>query len=47
MPPEVLERAGEILANLEEGEFADGGQPKIARRRPRRPRDDGMQLSLF
>ncbi len=47
MPPEVLDRAREILANLEEGEFADSGQPKIARRRPRRPREDERQLSLL
>ena len=51
LPAEVIRRANEILANLEEGEFeAQGeekGQPKIARARPRRDRDVPRQLSLF
>jgi DNA mismatch repair protein MutS len=45
LPIEVVDRAKEILANLEEGEFGDTGQPKIARRK-RKPRDTG-QMSLF
>ncbi len=45
LPLEVIDRAKEILANLEEGEFGDAGQPKLARRK-RKGRDSG-QLSLF
>lgn len=45
LPIEVVDRAKEILANLEEGEFGDTGQPKIARRK-RKLRDTG-QMSLF
>lgn len=33
MPQEVIDRSKEILTNLEEGEFGETGQPKIARRR--------------
>jgi DNA mismatch repair protein MutS len=51
LPDAVIDRAHEILANLEEGEFETAGdargQPTIARRRPRRSRDDPDQLSLF
>jgi len=47
MPPEVLDRAKEILANLEEGEFGESGQPQIARRNPRKSRADQRQLSLL
>jgi DNA mismatch repair protein MutS len=46
MPDNVIERAGEILGNLEEGEFAETGQPKIARRRRRRV-SDAAQMDLF
>ncbi len=45
LPLEVIDRAKEILANLEEGEFGDAGQPKLARRK-RKGKDAG-QLSLF
>ncbi len=49
MPPGVVSRAKEILANLEEGELAEGGQPKIARRRRggRTPVAGAAQLDLF
>jgi DNA mismatch repair protein MutS len=47
MPLEVLDRAKEILANLEEGELEESGQPKIARSRGRGKDADGRQLSLF
>lgn len=47
LPQEVVERAREILANLEEGEFGEGGQPKIARHSARRAKADRQQLSLF
>ena len=33
MPDAVVQRAGEILANLEEGEIGDEEAPKLARRR--------------
>jgi len=45
LPGEVIDRAKEILANLEEGEFSEAGQPKLARHK-RKGRDSG-QLSLF
>ena len=46
MPHGVIDRSKEILANLEEGEFAESGQPKLARHR-RKPRTDDSQLRLF
>jgi DNA mismatch repair protein MutS len=47
LPDEVIERANEILKNLEEGEFGDAGQPKIARKRRKKGRVDMSQLDLF
>jgi DNA mismatch repair protein MutS len=47
LPPEVIDRAKEILANLEEGELGDTGQPKIAKQRVRKVKDDKAQMSLF
>jgi DNA mismatch repair protein MutS len=47
LPRDVIERSREILTNLEEGEFGEAGQPKIARRRGRRGRTDASQLDLF
>ncbi len=47
LPAEVIDRAKEILVNLEEGEFGEEGQPKLARRRSQKPRDARNQLSLF
>ncbi|MBN1269841.1 MAG: DNA mismatch repair protein MutS [Kiritimatiellae bacterium] len=47
LPDAVIDRAKEILSNLEEGEFGEGGQPKIAVHRPRRAKDSPDQLSLF
>jgi len=47
LPLEVIDRAKEILANLEEGELGDTGQPKIAKQRVRRGRIDKTQMSLF
>ncbi len=46
LPEPVIERAREILANLEEGEFGEAGQPKIAKRRPgsRKARENGPTL---
>ena len=48
LPLEVVTRAKDILANLEEQELSDAGQPKLAQPRSRKPRiADTDQLSLF
>jgi DNA mismatch repair protein MutS len=48
LPPAVIQRAHEILANLEEGEFeADSGKPKLAQQRRKKAADDDSQLALF
>ena len=48
LPPEVIARAKEILANLEDQELSEAGQPKLAQPRARRPKPlGGDQLSLF
>jgi DNA mismatch repair protein MutS len=48
LPEAVVERAREILGNLEDGELGESGQPKIARHRPRgRGGEHPGQLSLF
>ena len=48
LPAPVVERAREILSNLEEGEFTDGGQPALASKRPKKPSaSDEQQLSFF
>ena len=47
MPEEVIDRSREILANLEEGELGESGQPKIARRHSRKGRGDRSQMKLF
>lgn len=46
IPVDVIERAKEILGNLEEGEFGEGGQPKLARHSKKRD-DHPDQLKLF
>jgi DNA mismatch repair protein MutS len=46
VPEEVIDRAREILNNLEKGEFDEIGMPKIARGRRSIPKDKA-QLSLF
>jgi DNA mismatch repair protein MutS len=46
LPPEVIDRAKEILLNLEEGEFLEAGQPKIATHRSRKARKDRSQMTL-
>ena len=46
VPEEVVARAGEILNNLEKGEFDEAGMPKIARGRKPHQRN-ANQLSLF
>jgi len=53
LPPEVLARARELLANLEAGEFDEVGRPRLARRAtagqkaPPAPAADDSQLGLF
>ena len=47
LPDEVIDRANDILSNLEEGEFGDTGQPKIAKKRPHRLKANISQLDLF
>ena len=42
LPPEVIRRAHEILANLESGEFNELGQPRLAST-PRLPAEAGAQ----
>jgi DNA mismatch repair protein MutS len=46
LPKEVLERAREVLGNLERGELNELGEPRLAKRRLGRERNTG-QLSLF
>ena len=47
LPDEVIERARDILKNLEEGELGETGQPKLARTRSHKLKADVSQLDLF
>ncbi|MFH1476468.1 MAG: DNA mismatch repair protein MutS [Verrucomicrobiota bacterium] len=47
LPQEVVDRAREILLNLEDGEFGEAGQPKLARHRPRKGKNHPGQMALF
>jgi DNA mismatch repair protein MutS len=47
LPDAVIERAGDILKNLEEGELGDTGQPKLAKKRPHKLKAYVAQLDLF
>lgn len=48
LPQDVVDRAREILLNLEEGEFEEAGQPKIAVHRQRKTNKTGsLQMNLF
>jgi DNA mismatch repair protein MutS len=47
LPASVLERANEILHNLEEGEFESEGMPKLAQHRTRRKKGSDSQMNLF
>ncbi|MBL8924208.1 MAG: DNA mismatch repair protein MutS [Myxococcaceae bacterium] len=54
LPPEVLARARELLANLEAGEFDETGRPRLARRatagrdkEPKASAVDQSQMGLF
>lgn len=46
LPPSVVDRAKEILYNLEAGSTQQG-QPKLVKPKPRKPREDKNQLSLL
>jgi DNA mismatch repair protein MutS len=47
IPPEVIDRAREILQNLEKGEYAEGGLPRIAKGKKGNGPLRSSQLSLF
>jgi DNA mismatch repair protein MutS len=47
LPAEVIDRAREILRNLEKGEFGEGGVPRIARGKKAGAAPASAQLSLF
>jgi DNA mismatch repair protein MutS len=47
LPLEVIERAREILRNLEKGEFAEGGVPRISKGRKQSVAPVSPQLQLF
>jgi DNA mismatch repair protein MutS len=47
LPTNVIERAREILSNLESGEFQSEGQPRLARRASGDPVPASEQMSLF
>jgi DNA mismatch repair protein MutS len=48
LPPKVLERAGEVLGNLEAQEYDLAGRPRLARgERGPRDRAGGGQMALF
>jgi DNA mismatch repair protein MutS len=47
IPPEVIDRAREILQNLEKGEYAEGGLPRIAKGKRGNGPVLNSQLSLF
>jgi len=47
LPEEVIDRAKEVLNNLEQGEFTEGGIPKLALSRKRKISWDSRQMNLF
>ena len=47
IPEGVIERAKEVLSNLEKGDMDDLGRPRIARSSMPRHREDTAQLNLF
>jgi len=47
LPLEVIERAREILRNLEKGEYAEGGVPRIAKGKKQSVAPASPQLQLF
>jgi DNA mismatch repair protein MutS len=47
LPREVIDRAREVLKNLESGEFEGEGEPRLARGKGRKKAAASPQLSLF
>jgi len=47
LPETVIDRAKEVLVNLEQGEFTDGGLPKLAQSRKKKVTWDSRQMGLF
>jgi DNA mismatch repair protein MutS len=47
IPRSVIERATEVLSNLENNEFGEEGKPKIAQTRRRKKEAPNQQLMLF
>lgn len=47
LPQAVIDRAKEVLNNLEQGEFTEGGVPKLAVSRRRKFSWDSRQMNLF
>ena len=47
LPAEVIERAKEILVNLEKGEYVEGGVPRISRGKRQAKPVESPQLPLF
>jgi DNA mismatch repair protein MutS len=47
LPEAVIDRAKEVLTNLEQGEFTEGGVPKLAISRKKKALWDSPQLTLF
>ncbi|MFT5123490.1 MAG: DNA mismatch repair protein MutS [Kiritimatiellia bacterium] len=47
LPDPVVDRANEILKNLEEGELNEAGLPQLAKKRPKKRKTDEDQMSLF
>jgi DNA mismatch repair protein MutS len=47
LPPEVIDRAKEILRNLEKGEYGEEGMPRIAKEKKGEVIPASSQLSLF
>jgi DNA mismatch repair protein MutS len=47
LPEAVIDRAKEVLTNLEQGEFTEGGVPKLAVSRKKKTTWDSQQMYLF
>lgn len=47
LPEQIIERAKEVLNNLERGEFTEGGIPKLAISRKKKVTWDSLQMPLF
>lgn len=47
LPRDVIRRAGEVLANLENNEYEEEGKPKLALSKRKKPKDNPDQPLLF